>query len=128
MTIVFPISNVIVKGVVVCTVASSFATSLPLTNDHIAPVSNIAGNANLWVLTGKYNRPHCILMLLNYDLSTFPAYLISTYYISFPAPFWSSCLYYLASLYYYWVVASGEVFTCCAGAYVVHLDNTWLYV
>ena len=48
-TNVFPVGNVIVKGIVVCTVAGSFAASLQLTNDRIAPVSNISGTENLWV-------------------------------------------------------------------------------
>ena len=48
-TIVFPIGNVIVRGIVACMVAGSFAANFQLTNDHIAPVSNIAGTANPWV-------------------------------------------------------------------------------
>ena len=43
------VGNVMVKGVVVCMVAGSFTASLQLTNDRVAPVSNIAGTANLWV-------------------------------------------------------------------------------
>ena len=40
-TNVFHIGNVMVKGIVVCSVAGSFAASLRLTNDCIVPVSNI---------------------------------------------------------------------------------------
>ena len=60
-----PIGNVMVKGVMVHTVASSFSASLQLTNDHMALVSNIAHTANLWVLIGKYKSPHCVLTLLS---------------------------------------------------------------
>ena len=49
ITDVFPVGNVIVKGIVVCIVAGSFAASLWLTNDRIAPISNIASTANPWV-------------------------------------------------------------------------------
>ena len=48
-TIVFPVGNVIVRGIVVCTVAGSFAANFQLTNDHVAPVSNIDGTADPWV-------------------------------------------------------------------------------
>ena len=48
-TTVFPIGNVTVEGVGVCTVAGSFAASLQLINDRIAPVSNIDGTVNPWV-------------------------------------------------------------------------------
>ena len=47
--IVFLVGNITVKGVVVCTVAGSFAANLHLTNNCVAPVSNIAGTANPWV-------------------------------------------------------------------------------
>ena len=49
VTIVFPIGNSIVRGIVVCTVAGSFATNFQLTNDLMMPVSSISGTANLWV-------------------------------------------------------------------------------
>ena len=46
-TIFFPIGNVIRLGaLVVYMVAGSFTASLRLTNDHVAPVSSIAGTAN----------------------------------------------------------------------------------
>ena len=45
--IVFPVGNITVRGVVVYTIAGSFAANLWLTNDHIAPVSSIAGTVNL---------------------------------------------------------------------------------
>ena len=48
-TIVFPIGNITLRGVVVCMVADSFATSLQLTKDRMVPVSNIASTENLWV-------------------------------------------------------------------------------
>ena len=80
--IVFPVGNITVSGVMVYTIAGSFAANFQLTNDHIAPVSSIAGAANPWVYTDKYNRPCCICMLLNDDLSTFPTYLMSTGCIS----------------------------------------------
>ena len=48
-TNIFPVGNIIVKSIVVYMVAGSFAASLQLTNDHMAPVSNIARTANLWV-------------------------------------------------------------------------------
>ena len=47
--IVFPIGNITVSGIVVYTIAGSFAASLQLMNDCIAPVSSIAGTANPWV-------------------------------------------------------------------------------
>ena len=84
--IVFLVGNVTVSGVVIYTIAGSFAANLQLMNDRIAPVSSIAGTANPWVYTDKYNRPHCICMLLIDDFSTFPTYLTSTGCISFPAP------------------------------------------
>ena len=90
-TIVFPVGNVTARDIVVYTLAGSFAASFQLTNDHIAPVSNIAGTVSLWVWIDKYNRPCCIFMPLNYELSTFPVYFISTGYISFPAPSQSLC-------------------------------------
>ena len=46
---VFPVGNVTVIGVMGCTVASSFSASLRLTNDHMAPVSNVANTANPWI-------------------------------------------------------------------------------
>ena len=85
-TNVFLVGNITFKGIVVFTVAGSFAASLQLTNDHMAPVSNIAGTVNPWVLSGKNNRPHCTLMILNCSSSTFPTYLMSTGYASFPDP------------------------------------------
>ena len=48
-TNVFLVGNIIVKGIMVCMVASSFSASLQLTNDCIVPVSNMAGTANPWV-------------------------------------------------------------------------------
>ena len=48
-TNIFPVGNITFKGVVVCTVAASFDASLQLTNDHVAPVSNIVGTVNPWV-------------------------------------------------------------------------------
>ena len=83
-----------VRVVLVGTIAGSFAANLRLINDRVAPVSSISGTANLWVWMDKYNRPHCICMLLNYELSTFPAYLTSSGCISFPAPSRSLCQYY----------------------------------
>ena len=47
--IVFPLGNVTVSGVMVYTIAVSFAANLQLMTDHIAPVSQIAGIANPWV-------------------------------------------------------------------------------
>ena len=118
-TNVFPVSNIIVKGVVVCMVANRFAANLQLKIDLVAPVSNIAGIMNPRVWIGKYNRPCCILTLLNCGSSSFPAYFISAAYISFPTPSQSLYLYYLASPSYYWVVASSKVFICCSEAYMV---------
>ena len=46
-TIVFPIGNIMVKDIVVCMVADSFAAGLWLTNICMAPVSNIAATMNL---------------------------------------------------------------------------------
>ena len=48
-TNVFPVGNITVKGVVVCTVVGSFSASLQLTNDYVVPVSNIAGTENLCI-------------------------------------------------------------------------------
>ena len=73
-----------VRGVMVYRIAGSFAANLRLTNDHVAPVSSIAGTANPWVWMDKYNKPSCICTLLCYELSTFPTYLISASYVSFP--------------------------------------------
>ena len=44
--IVFPVGNVTIRGVIVYTIAGSFAANLQLTNDWIAPMSSIAGTAN----------------------------------------------------------------------------------
>ena len=46
-TNVFPIGNATIKGIMVCMVAGSFSTNLWLTNDHVAPTSNIAEIVNL---------------------------------------------------------------------------------
>ena len=127
-TNIFPVGNIAPKGIVVCMVAGSFAASLWLTNNRVVPVSNMAGIANLWVWTDKYNRLCYIFALLNCELSAFPTYLMSADYISFPVPSQSLCQYYLALPFYYWVVASSKVFTCCIVAYVVLLDSTWQYV
>ena len=89
--IVFLVGNITVSGVMVYTIAGSFAANLRLTNDCIAPVSSIVGMANPWVYTDKHKRPRCICMLLNDGLSIFPVYLTSASCISFPAP--SLCLY-----------------------------------
>ena len=64
-TIVSPISNVMDRGVVVCTAAGSFFVSLQLTNDCVVPVSNLTDTGNLWLLIIKYKRLCYILMLLN---------------------------------------------------------------
>ena len=85
-----------VTGIMGCTVVGDFAASLQFTNDRVAPVSNIAGTANLLVGIDKYKRLHCILMLLNCSSLTFPTYLMSTGYFSFPAPSLNLYLYYLA--------------------------------
>ena len=45
-TIVFPIGNIMVRGVQVYTIAGSFAASLWLINNHVAPVASIAGTEN----------------------------------------------------------------------------------
>ena len=92
--IVFLVHSITIRGVVVYTIAGSFAANLWLTNDHVAPVSSIAGTANPWLYTDKYKRPHCVCMLLSDGLSTFPTYLLSTGCISFPAPSHCSCPYY----------------------------------
>ena len=44
--IIFPVGNVTIRGVIVYTIAGSFAANLWLTNDHVAPVSSIAGTAS----------------------------------------------------------------------------------
>ena len=93
-TIVFPVGNVMVRGVVVYAIAGSLAANLQLTNNHVVPVSSIAGTANPRVWTDKYNRLHCICTLLSYELSTFPTYLTSAGYVSFPVPSQSSSQYY----------------------------------
>ena len=128
VAIVFPVGNVTVRGVVVYTVAGSCAANLWLTNDRVAPVSSMAGTANPWVYTDRYKRPCCVCMLLSNGLSTFPAYLMSTNCISFPAPSRCLCPYYWTSLFYYWVLASSWVFFCCDGAFVMFPDSTWRYV
>ena len=48
-TSVFPVGNVIVKDVMVYTVAGSFSANLQLKNDHMAIVSNMVDTANPWV-------------------------------------------------------------------------------
>ena len=85
VTNAFPIGNATVKGILVCMVAGSFAASLQLTNDRMVPVSSIVGTENPWALIDNYNKPYCILTLLNCGSSTFPAYLLSASYISVPA-------------------------------------------
>ena len=45
-TNVFPIGKIMVKGILGCMVANSFVASLQLSNDHVVPVSSIAGTAN----------------------------------------------------------------------------------
>ena len=91
VVIVFPVGNVTIRGAMAYTVAGSCAANLWLINDHIAPVSSIAGTANPWVYTDRYKRPHCVCTLLNNGLSIFPAYFMSTGCISFPAPSCCSC-------------------------------------
>ena len=46
VVIVFPVGNVTVRGAIVYTVAGSCAANLWLTNDHVAPMSSMAGTAN----------------------------------------------------------------------------------
>ena len=48
-TNVFPICNVMVKGIVVCMIAGIFTASIQLTNNCMAPISNIASTVNSWV-------------------------------------------------------------------------------
>ena len=48
-TNVFPVSIVIVKGVVGCTVAGSLSASLQLINNCVMLVSNMTDAANPWV-------------------------------------------------------------------------------
>ena len=60
-TNIFPVGNITV--IVVYMVAGSYPASLLLTNDHVAPVSNIVGTANLWLWTRKYKKPCCVLTL-----------------------------------------------------------------
>ena len=50
---VFLIGNIMVKGVVVYTVAGSFAASLQLTSDRVVPVSNMDGSENPGVCINK---------------------------------------------------------------------------
>ena len=45
--IVFPVGSVTIRGVMVYTIAGSFVANLWLMNDHVAPMSSIAGTANL---------------------------------------------------------------------------------
>ena len=47
--IVFPVVNIMVRGVMVYTMAGSFAANLWLKNDCVVPVSSIAGTENTWV-------------------------------------------------------------------------------
>ena len=122
-TSVFPVGSIMLKGIMGCTVAASFSASLQLTNNYIAPVSNIADTVNPWLWIGLYKRPCWVSMLLNYGYSTFPAYLVTASYVNFPAPSPSLCLDYLASPFYYWTLASSKVLACCAKAYMVHVDN-----
>ena len=49
VTSVLPVGYVTVKDVMGCTVAGSLSASLQLMNDHVVPLSNMAGIANLWV-------------------------------------------------------------------------------
>ena len=60
-TNVLPIGNVIVRGIVVCTAASSFSASLQLTNNHVTLVPNLDDSVNLWVLIIKYKRLYYVL-------------------------------------------------------------------
>ena len=46
VVIIFPVGNITVRGIIVFTVAGSYAANLRLTNDHVAPVSSKAGTAN----------------------------------------------------------------------------------
>ena len=66
--IFFPVGNVTVRGVVVSTITGSFAANLQLINECMAPVSSIASTTNPWAWMDKYNRPHCICIILNYGL------------------------------------------------------------
>ena len=75
-------------------IVGSFATNLQYTNICMAPVSSIIGTANPLVWMDKYNRPHCDCTLLSYELSTFPAYLLSASYVNLPVLSQSSCQYY----------------------------------
>ena len=86
VVILCPVGNITVSGIMVYTIAGSFAANLQLTNDCIAPVSSITSTVNPWVYTAKYNRSHCICMLLSDGFSTFPTYLTSASCISFPDP------------------------------------------
>ena len=49
VTNVFPIGNVMVRAIMVYTVAGSFSASLRLVNDCTEPVSNIVDTGNPWV-------------------------------------------------------------------------------
>ena len=64
-TNVFPVGNATSRSFIVCTVTANSYPSLRLTNNHMAPVFNIADTMNLWVFIDKYKRPHCILILLS---------------------------------------------------------------
>ena len=45
----FLVGNIMVKVLLGCTVSSSFSARFQLTNDRVAPVSNIMGTENPWV-------------------------------------------------------------------------------
>ena len=47
--IIFPVGNVTVRGIIVYTIAGSFAANLRLTNDHVASVSSIASTSNEYI-------------------------------------------------------------------------------
>ena len=126
-TNIFPIGIVMVRSIVVCMVAGSFSASLWLINDCMAPLSKIANTANLRVLVSKNKRLCCILMLLKSGWPTFPTYLMSASYVSFPVPSPGSCPAYSASSSYCWDVASSILFSCLTRTYMVDPDNIWLY-
>ena len=109
-TNVLPFGNVMIRVAgSFSMVAGSFSARLQITNDHVAPVSNIADTSNSWVLIGNYKRLYCVLTLLSFGESTFPAYLISTGYISFLILSLDSCLGYSVFPSYYWAVDSSRV-------------------
>ena len=66
-TNVFPVGNVMVRGIMGYMIAGSFSVSLQLTNNCVSPVFKIADTENPWVLIGKYKRPCCVLVLLSSD-------------------------------------------------------------